>query len=108
MSTFKMFTGGGANLFHYKYRTQLEGTFYRFEIHFNQRDDRWSMDLLDDEDTPIVRGLRLVLTDDAFEPYRHLAVPPGNVIVQDASGADNEAGALDLGGAVQLLYEESA
>ncbi len=96
-----------ADRFHYDASVELEGTFFRFVIHYNDLQTSWFMDILADDETPLVMGQRLALSSDLLAAFKHLAIPPGRFVMHDTQGGDVEADQENFGDRVLLLYVES-
>lgn len=85
--------------------TELEGTSYVFVFRWNEREQRWYLDLRDTDGASIVVGQKIV----ANWPILRLVVdegrrPPGEIIVQDTSGRGRDPRLGDLGTRVRLIY----
>ncbi len=62
-------------------KTRLDGRDYLLRFSYNQRLDRYFLDLLDDEETPLVQGIRLVTNWPLLRHYRwDERVPPGELM----------------------------
>ncbi len=92
--------------FHYKFRVNLDGAFFRFGFHFNDPHRSWYVDVFDDGDNILVGGLRVKLTTDLLRQYHHLPVPPGRLACVDTTGESNEPDELNFGPSVLLVYVE--
>ncbi len=92
----------------YRFATTLDGVSFVIDVHWNTREQAWYMDLLDDDETPIRSGIKIVLgallgarsADDRF--------PEGTFSVVDTSGAELDATFDDMGVRVQVWYLTSA
>lgn len=92
----------------YRFRVDLEGEFFRFNVKFNQREGFWYFDMLDDEGTRIISGKKIVI---GFPLLRWLASrnrPLGEMFAYDTRSGGNEAGTDDLGTLIEVAYFEQA
>jgi hypothetical protein len=64
----------------------LDGIRVRLDTYTNIDDDSWYLDVFDDQDQPIVKGIALAVGLDLWFPYRYKPLPPGILFVQDQSG----------------------
>ncbi len=91
----------------YTFQIDLEGTIYTFTFRYNERMDRWLMDIADANEETIITGI-VVLTEwlliDRFKDDR---LPPGNFLAIDESGEQKYPGREDFGQDVKLFYVES-
>ena len=78
-----------------RFRTLLEGVWYGFALTYDDRDLRWRLTITDVVGTLQVDGLRVVEGRDLLAPFHHLAVPPGQLYVEDVEGLGRPP---DLGG----------
>lgn len=85
-----------------------DGDIYRLRFRWNPRATAsaggWMIDLRSKSGTPIVLGLRCVLTDDLWALFKHLDVPPGQLAIVRKDGAETDPNQSDLGNAVQFEY----
>jgi hypothetical protein len=101
----------------YRQTTSLEGRDYVLRFRWNTREARWYLDVADQDETPIVSGLKLV----AEAPLLRLVRrddrrPPGELWVRDREARTSAAGKLvardpgldELGGRCALLYFAAA
>lgn len=61
----------------------LDDESFIFQFIWNTRGEFWTLSILDPDLTPILTGLKLVLNFEHFAPYKHLAIPPGELYVFD-------------------------
>jgi len=92
--------------FHQKVRISLDDVFYRFELHFNDPDESWYLDLRDDADNLLVGSVRLCLNRDLFKPFKYLDVPQGQLAMFDTQREDVEPDRDNLGTRVLTVYQE--
>lgn len=81
----------------YSFRTELDGVTYFVRVRWNARDSSWYATLHDDQEVPILSGLRLVLG--ALPGIRSAdpRAPGGVFLVTDLSNTGTEAGLDDMG-----------
>ena len=99
----------------YVQTTTLDGRDYIFRFLFNQREGKWYMRLADQDDVPIVEGVKLVADYNLLKRIVDARRPPGYMIAKDTTALDVDVaagekitaldpGLPDLGGRVLLLY----
>lgn len=93
-------------------KTRLDGRDYVLTFSYNEREDRWYLSLYDDEDKPILLGLKLVSN---FPLLRHYhwdeRVPPGELMAVDlATNLSPPPGFAELGEGrrIELTYYDQA
>jgi hypothetical protein len=86
---------------------RLDGRDYTLRLVWNQRAERWSLDLLDDDEEPIIQGVALMvavplLRWKRFDPR----TPPGELIAVDVTNDGSPPGLDELGPGkrVELTY----
>ncbi len=92
-------------------KTRLDGVDYVLSLAYNQREDRWYLSIADDEETPILSGLKLVSNFGLLFRHRYNpAVPPGELMVTDTTTDKSPPGLLELGEGkrCELTYFEAA
>jgi len=88
----------------YEFTIELDAAIYRFRFQFNERDQSWFFDLLDEDGNPFRQGKKVVTN---FPLFRLLATegrPPGELYAVDTTGQNIRAGLEDLGSQVILVY----
>jgi hypothetical protein len=91
----------------YAFEVELEGSLYRFELHWNDRDGAWFLSLYDATETLLVAGRKVVLGANLLGKSAEPALPPGLLLILDTSGANADPGRDDLGERCPLIYVES-
>jgi len=85
-------------------QTLIDGVTFNIRIHWNEREEAWYFDLLDDENAPIVTGRKMV----ADWPLLHRSVdarlPAGQFFTIDLTGNGIDPGLNDLDDRVVLQY----
>ena len=92
-------------------KVRLDGSDYVLSLAYNQREDRWYLSIADDEETPILSGLKLVANFGLLFRHRYnIAVPPGELMVTDTTADRSPPGLAELGEdkRCQLVYFEAA
>lgn len=95
----------------YEQTTRLEGREYRLQFRYSQSTDRWWLNILEEDLTPLVQGIKLVTGADLFRPYSYNpAMPPGKLLVFPQGADDSPPGLNDLaeGGRCMLIYVEAS
>lgn len=78
------------NLPWYSFTATLDAASYQFELAYNVRSGRWSLNLQDVTGAPIASGLTLLNGIDLLAYLRYLPVPPGILMVLNDTGAADE------------------
>lgn len=95
----------------YVQRTRLDDSDFVLHFSYNQRTERWYLSVHDDEDAPILSGLKLVANWPLLRHYHaDTRVPPGELIVVDLTG-DGSPPTLDElgpGRRCELIYQPAA
>lgn len=94
--------------FAYRFGSKLDDTQYIFDVRWNGRALTWFLDVFQDDETPIARGLALVLGAAIGSRITDPAWPNGRMFVSDLSNAGRDATFDDLGTRVQLYYMTAA
>lgn len=89
---------------HYVTTVQLEGTRYKFQMDWNEREGAWYMTLYQENGTRIVSGLRVVPDWPMLRKVADSAAPPGDVSFVDTSGEGRGPGRNDIGERVVATY----
>ena len=90
----------------YRFGTTLSDVPYIFDIRWNGRDEAWYMDILQEDETPIRHGVKIVLGALLGRRSRDPAFPLGVMIAADLSGEGREATFDDLGTRVAVYQYE--
>jgi len=96
---------------YFRQKTNLEGRNFVLVFSYNERIERWYLSIFDDEETPLLQGLKLVANWPLLRHYRHdIRLPPGELmaITQDGSTAPPTLNELGEGKRVELVYLEAA
>lgn len=88
-------------------RTRLDGRDYLLRFRYNERENRWYLSIYDEEEEPILLGLKIVANWRLLKPYKYDPnVPPGELIAVDMTGNGSPPGLDELGEGrrCELLY----
>jgi hypothetical protein len=91
----------------YRFSTTLERRTYLFDVRWNTRADSWYIDILDEDESPLARGVKLVLGAYLAIRSAHADLPTGLMFAIDQSGRGVEAGFDDLGTRVVVYHYTS-
>jgi hypothetical protein len=89
---------------HQAFPLELDGATYKFEALWSERDEAWNVSLYTADEVPLVVGRKAVLNFPLFHRFKDSRLPPGRLILFDTSPGRKEAGLVDLGRRVQLVY----
>jgi hypothetical protein len=89
---------------HYQIGTSIDGAQYVLEVRWNQRDEAWYLDILDEDEDPIAHGIKIVLGSVLGKRCVDPRMPAGALIAADLSGAGLDATLDDLGTRVVVYY----
>lgn len=92
----------------YTFTTTLDGEVYAFAVHWNQRDGAWYFDVLEEDGTAIVHGIKIVLGANLGRAVRHPLFDSWVWRAVDASGQNLDAGRSDLGQRVHVIRRSLA
>lgn len=85
-------------------RVRLDGAYYTIAGRWNERTGAWVLDIGDSSGVLHAAGVPIRLGVDLLGQVQDVALPPGILIAIDSQGGAAEAGRLDLGERVSLLY----
>lgn len=88
----------------YRLGVALSGVQYLIDMRWNARDGAWYMDLLAEDETPIRRGIKVVLGILLGGREVNAEFPPGVFQAHDLTNRGAEAGLADLGDRVVVYY----
>ena len=90
-------------------RTALDGRDYVLTFDWCQRDGHWRLDIADADGVAIVSGVTLVTRGHPLAGVIDTRRPAGDLVVVDATGAnDLDPGFADLGARFRLVYFTAA
>lgn len=88
----------------YRFATVIETVAYIFDVRWNTRDQAWYLDVLEVDETPIMRGMKILLGVYLGRRSSHPLFMNGVLVASDMSAQGKEAGFDDLGTRVLLQY----
>lgn len=91
----------------FRERIELEGEIYTLAFRFNERMSKWALDILTEEEDPIVSGLLLLTNVPLLDSLTVEGLPPGDLMALDRANLQRDAGADNLGEDINLFYQES-
>lgn len=89
---------------HYSFSITLAEEDYVFNVRWNTRDEAWYLDLLEADETPIIRDMKVVLGAMIGSRSAIATRLPGTLIAFDTSGVGLEADLDSLGDRVQVFF----
>lgn len=92
----------------YQLQVELDGVTYGLELRWNHVAEGWFISVLTSEDVRVVSGVRIVVDWPLFKRFADPRLPPGELMAQDTTGAQQDPGLEDLGKRVLLLYFSEA
>jgi hypothetical protein len=91
-----------------RFQTTLDGLVYTFLLKKNFRDNSWSIDLLEQDETPIRNGIKPVVSFPLLRLVASRARPPGEILAIDTTGRFQLPNLEQLGTEVVLNYVDEA
>lgn len=95
---------------YYSQKVRLDGRDYLFHVAYNEREDRRYLSIHDEEDEPLVSGIKIIANWPLLRSYRfEPRLPPGELMAIDLTGDDSPPGLNELGEdrRVELNYFEA-
>lgn len=87
-----------------RFATAIGDVTYLIDLFWNDRDECWYLDVLEEDETPIFHGAKIVLGAHLGRIHRHRLLLDGAFIAVDTSKTLVDAGFYDLGRRVLLVY----
>jgi hypothetical protein len=79
-------------------KTRLDGRDYVLRFSFNEREERWHLSVFNDQEEPLLQGLKLLTSWPLLRNHRYDdRLPPGELMVIDLTGLDAPPGFAELG-----------
>jgi hypothetical protein len=93
------------------FRARLDGVDYLISLAYNQREDRIYLSLADNEENPIVSGIKVLANYPLLFRHRYdTRIPPGELMAIDTTTDGSPPGLGELGEGLrcQLVYFDAA
>lgn len=90
----------------YSFELDLDNQVNTYRFKYNERSDRWTMEILDLDGNVVVGGVPILTSIPAWDQYVREEQPPGRFLPFDETLEGKNAGRNDLGNDILLLYEE--
>lgn len=91
----------------YRFQMELEGQLYFFEFCFNTRAGNWIMDIQDQAQTDLIRGIPILVNISLLDGYTSEYLPPGSFVCLDLTGKNRDPDRTNFGGDLKLYYAEA-
>lgn len=88
----------------YSLTAAMDGVDYRLVCHWNTRDERWYLTVVDADGETLVAGIPLVVDYPLLSRFTIDGLPPGVLMALDTTGEGMEPEHDDLGDRVRLIY----
>ena len=88
----------------YRFGTAIGDFSYIFDVHWNSRDESWYLDIFEQDLTPIIYGIKIVLGTYLGRRKNHRLFRQGVMVAADTSGERRDATFDDLGVRVAVRY----
>ncbi len=92
----------------FEFLIELEGVVFRLKFKFNQREDVWYFDLLDELQNPLREGIKIVVNYPVLIRLRTQSRPAGDFFASDPRTFPAPPTLDELGSTVLLTYLESS
>ena len=95
---------------YYRQKTNLEGRDFILVFSYNERIERWYLSIFDEEETPLLQGLKLMASWPLLRHYRYdTRLPPGELMALTLDGSSDPPTLNELGPGkrAELVYLES-
>lgn len=89
---------------HFDFQVQLDGVTYTLEFRWNTRQSGWFMSIQEEDETPIMSGIRVVVDLPLGKRSRDERMPSGALIALDTQDQHKDPDYDELGPRVVLLY----
>lgn len=111
MSTFVTILTNFSGDSNYTMRTRLDGRDFNLRFLWNEREERWYMDILSDADVPLAMGIKIVTNRPLIRYYKwDSRLPQGELWAIDLSSIAGEPpgfNELGKGQRVELSYQQA-
>lgn len=88
----------------YSELVDLAGVIYLLTFAWNTRDERWYMDIAQEDGTTLINGIPLVVDFPLLSRFASNLLPAGMLMAVDNTGGGEEAEDEDLGDRVKLIF----
>lgn len=88
----------------YQFKITLSGVIYTLVFRYNNRMQRWILDVSDPSGNPIITGLVVLIGRFITAQYVTLALPPGPLFAIDNTGQDSQPTVYSFGVQNSLAY----
>ncbi|MEM0173064.1 MAG: hypothetical protein QXI16_00995 [Sulfolobaceae archaeon] len=85
---------------------QLTGSLYFLEFRWNALNEFWVMDIFNNDEFPIIYGIKIVQDYPLLYQYTVEGLPPGEIICQNIVNAPSNIGRFDMSQKFLLVYYE--
>lgn len=106
MASFIIPTRG--DLLNYDQSVTLDGVVFNLQFRFNQRDDAWTLNVLDESQNRIKSGIKLVANFPLLRLVRDLRRPAGELVSLDVRVLPAPPRQEELGDIIDLAYTDEA
>jgi hypothetical protein len=90
----------------FNFSTVLSGVLYKLSFKYNVRDEGWYFHIYDAGGVPLAMGQKACVNIPLLAQLTDSRMPEGYLLLLDTSGRNEEAGPLDIGGRVKLVYDD--
>ena len=85
----------------------LTNVIFIFDFHWNALNKYWLMDILDQDGTPVIYGIKVVTNYDITAQFAAvLGMPVGDIVCQNIVQEWFDIGRFDMGNTTELIYYE--
>lgn len=88
------------------FKITLSGVIYNLIMRYNNRSNRWILDIMDANNNPILRGMPVLIQRNITQQFRYLKVPAGVFFATDDTGGENQPTLYAFGITNTLFYED--
>jgi hypothetical protein len=88
----------------FKESTILDNTLYQFEFQWSERGQYWTTNIFNDNDEPILTGVKISINSEIINMYSRSQLPFGYLLPVDEKGSYTRIEETDLGARVAIIY----
>ena len=96
-----------ADLPSYEFRIDLDGSTYTLAFRFNERMNRWIMDIKTENNVPVLLGSPVLIGTDFLARFQSDSLPPGELFTINLKDNFVDADREAFGNDVIILYNEA-